>query len=173
MATDVWLMGFLSDARAPATELARVFGLQLSIARQLVASAPVCLREGADPQTAERFRRELNGIGAIVELRSPDGVKLSMPPPATSLRPPPGGGGPTSARPPGQANGGSFAGLSTQQLGVLGGTSLRPRAGAHVKRASWDEGRNRWRRRALFRGSLFFFVLALVGGILWVKFGHP
>ena len=70
---DVVVVRFESRAEDPVAGLRRLFGLELDAARALVTRLPATVRRNVNSVRAEYFRRALLSIGALVEVRRPDG----------------------------------------------------------------------------------------------------
>ena len=198
---EVWLMGFRADVRRPASDLARILGVDEKVARRLVASVPVRLEPGIDRLSADRLRNLLFAVGGIVELRSAAGVELSVPPtarapertpvtfnpetytpvswaaaPSLPRRSGPAGAQRTSA-PPYSASGpptgrasGSLGALSSHQRSVMGGSSVRPRAGAPAQGDVWAESRTRESRKRVVKTVIGLAIVLAVGAALWVEY---
>lgn len=206
---EVWLMGFRADVRRPATDLARILGVDEKVARRLVASVPVRLEHGIDRLSADRLRNLLFAVGAIVELRSAEGVELSVPPTARAPErtpvtfnpetytpvswgaapslprrsgsapaqrtsaPPYSASGPASGPAPGPQRGrtsGSLGALSAHQRTVMGGSSVRPRAGAPAQGDVWAESRTRESRKRIVKTVIGLAIVVAVGAALWVEY---
>lgn len=175
-------MGFRSDVRRPASDLARILGVDERRARELVAAAPVCLDRGLDPLSADRLRNLLFSVGAIVEVRSAQGVELSVPPTArapertpttfapdvraTSVAPMP-----RSGRPMDRTSG--ITSLSPEQRAVLSGSSVRPRVSQGPRPPSAAEiAETRERRLGTLKFVVFLAVAIAAGVGLYQRLGQ-
>ncbi len=85
---DVWLSGFAPQSQANASEsLQRVFGVDASFARALLASLPRSVKRNLSRGEGERYVAMLREIGAVAELRA---AQTATPAPAAAeIAPPP------------------------------------------------------------------------------------
>lgn len=97
---DLWVQRFSGDGEKTVAGLVRVFGLDESRARRIVAAAPCVVKKNLTPEQAAPWVQALRKLGATVELK---GQELRQPPPV-SLQVPRGSFSKQSLRPSGPAS---------------------------------------------------------------------
>ena len=91
---DIWVLGFRESDERPDSALARVFGLDATRARRLIASMPAVVKRDVSPEAAEPILRALRKIGARVALvpsgaSTPPARGMSSMPPRPEPQPEP------------------------------------------------------------------------------------